>query len=505
MFCEKCGAELPKGAHFCDKCGANVEIGISHSVHNFNQKSEDSQKETRRIDESSNFLKKTISKPLEKSEPSKKISKKPVLAVIFVVIAFAIAASLSIIFLIIKPFNDTELTKYDSYTEEEFIKETGIEKEWESDYFYFNKDVKVELFYNSASDFNYATYIIDGDPDNPTDEQKQFSIMGLRLGTNYEKAGVEKMLLNKGFQLAKKDSANLFSDFVANGPLYIFETPKQGKIYKRIAFYVSDKTGEITSKIRYDCLTVNHTVFDVSYILSLSGNEDNDSKEEYSGSKNNYDNAGPKLDNSLNNDIYSIESINPDEEKRELYILPDSNKYLLTTKDLEGLSPQELTYARNEIYARYGYVFQSPELNNYFAGKKWYYPNSNVNQSALSKLEQQNADFIRQYQDSTGKQYIPNGKETENRNETKNSNIGYSDNELINMARKFYEKTTGHRAPSIIEIDSVTGNNVNIHLYEFIGEPGEEHISTTDWYSVDRYTGKGTNVIGDQIDLTKEF
>ncbi|MBQ8667832.1 MAG: YARHG domain-containing protein [Lachnospiraceae bacterium] len=88
------------------------------------------------------------------------------------------------------------------------------------------------------------------------------------------------------------------------------------------------------------------------------------------------------------------------------YILPYSSDILLTEDDLDGLTAQELTYARNEIYARHGYVFKSAELNNYFYSRDWYYPDSSFN-GKLSDLEQKNANFISNYQDEYGLTYKP--------------------------------------------------------------------------------------------------
>ena len=70
-----------------------------------------------------------------------------------------------------------------------------------------------------------------------------------------------------------------------------------------------------------------------------------------------------------------------------------------------GLTAQELTYARNEIYARYGYVFDSKELNDYFATKSWYTVNSAATDDSLSDLEKKNAEFIRIYQENNQLKY----------------------------------------------------------------------------------------------------
>lgn len=87
------------------------------------------------------------------------------------------------------------------------------------------------------------------------------------------------------------------------------------------------------------------------------------------------------------------------------YILPTSNSAELTDADLSGLTAQELTYARNEIYARYGYVFDSKELNDYFATKSWYTVNSAATDDSLSDLEKKNAEFIRTYQENNQLKY----------------------------------------------------------------------------------------------------
>lgn len=82
----------------------------------------------------------------------------------------------------------------------------------------------------------------------------------------------------------------------------------------------------------------------------------------------------------------------------EGYIIANSDSVELTSADLEDLTAQELTYARNEIYARHGYVFQSSELNEYFATKSWYTADESFEATGLSELELKNAETIGTYQ-----------------------------------------------------------------------------------------------------------
>lgn len=84
---------------------------------------------------------------------------------------------------------------------------------------------------------------------------------------------------------------------------------------------------------------------------------------------------------------------------------------------------------------------------------------------------------------------------------------GYSDAQLLEMAENFFRSEHGF-VPAHVEIDSEKGNEVLIWLYdkdEFMN--GENEIvgsaHTGDWYTVDRMTGKGENVLLEEIDLTK--
>lgn len=94
-------------------------------------------------------------------------------------------------------------------------------------------------------------------------------------------------------------------------------------------------------------------------------------------------------------------------EDSDGYILPNSDSKKLTKADLEGLTAQQLTYAKNEIYARYGRTFKSSELQDYFNGKDWYEPNEDFKDEDLSKKEADNAEFIATYQKDNDLEYKP--------------------------------------------------------------------------------------------------
>lgn len=92
----------------------------------------------------------------------------------------------------------------------------------------------------------------------------------------------------------------------------------------------------------------------------------------------------------------------PVQEQESEYILPNSAEKLLTESDIQGLSLRELNYAKNEIYARHGRMFNSPELQNYFNSKQWYKGrysaedfDANYSASLLSNTEKKNTELLR--------------------------------------------------------------------------------------------------------------
>lgn len=60
--------------------------------------------------------------------------------------------------------------------------------------------------------------------------------------------------------------------------------------------------------------------------------------------------------------------------KDNYFIIPDSSIRYLSEDDLIGLSKDQLEIARNEIYARHGYIFVSNEWKDFFVNEPWYTP-----------------------------------------------------------------------------------------------------------------------------------
>ncbi len=109
---------------------------------------------------------------------------------------------------------------------------------------------------------------------------------------------------------------------------------------------------------------------------------------------------------SVEGDYYLNDTLPEDDVDWIEYIIPHSSEAKVTKSDLKGLTAKELTYARNEIYARHGYVFSSKELNKYFRSTDWYVPIKSYD-GTLSSIEQRNVTFISNYQNKNGLTYKP--------------------------------------------------------------------------------------------------
>lgn len=82
------------------------------------------------------------------------------------------------------------------------------------------------------------------------------------------------------------------------------------------------------------------------------------------------------------------EAENPD-------IFPYSSDQPLSRVAVQNLSLQELSIARNEIYARHGYPFKSRALQDHFSGKPYYHRIDSSQEPRFSAIEEQNLWLIR--------------------------------------------------------------------------------------------------------------
>jgi len=102
---------------------------------------------------------------------------------------------------------------------------------------------------------------------------------------------------------------------------------------------------------------------------------------------------------------------NPDASVPEdvKYILPDSDRRLVSVDELRGLTLHQLYFARNEIFARHGFDFATPLLRYYFGDRFWYQRREGFKSPSLSEIEKANIAAIQQVEAEKGGPFAPHG------------------------------------------------------------------------------------------------
>lgn len=88
------------------------------------------------------------------------------------------------------------------------------------------------------------------------------------------------------------------------------------------------------------------------------------------------------------------------------FIFPQSSTKYLSQSQVSSLSDYQLGIARNEIYARHGYIFKLDRFKSYFESQSWYVPRySEVSSISLNEIETYNVALIKAEEDSRGIQW----------------------------------------------------------------------------------------------------
>ncbi len=87
------------------------------------------------------------------------------------------------------------------------------------------------------------------------------------------------------------------------------------------------------------------------------------------------------------------------------FLIPDSDTRYISSSELSGFSYDDCQLAINEIYARHGRKFVTPEIQAYFNSQSWYTPTieaANFDNSMLSDVERANVETIVAYETAMG-------------------------------------------------------------------------------------------------------
>ena len=77
---------------------------------------------------------------------------------------------------------------------------------------------------------------------------------------------------------------------------------------------------------------------------------------------------------------------------------PEASERKLTYDDVSRLNKFELKIMRNEIFARYGYIFKTQDMKSHFSTQRWYQPLYADVTNRLSRLEKENVEYIRNFE-----------------------------------------------------------------------------------------------------------
>jgi hypothetical protein len=95
----------------------------------------------------------------------------------------------------------------------------------------------------------------------------------------------------------------------------------------------------------------------------------------------------------INSPVF-FSTVNNDLPVTSEYILPDSDIRRLSRSEIEYLTLEELSLARNEIFARHGRIFKTDSLQIYFDRKPWYNPDPYYDDT-LGSIERYNVNLIK--------------------------------------------------------------------------------------------------------------
>lgn len=102
-------------------------------------------------------------------------------------------------------------------------------------------------------------------------------------------------------------------------------------------------------------------------------------------------------------DTQEIEKTPNMQEDLSEYIFPDSDKRYLTEDEVRRVEIDDLFIGRNEIFARYGYIFNDADLQQYFEATSWYRGTVTAEQfnsdAVFNDFEKKNVQLIKKVED----------------------------------------------------------------------------------------------------------
>ena len=136
----------------------------------------------------------------------------------------------------------------------------------------------------------------------------------------------------------------------------------------------------------------------IIFVFSGNSSSSNGSKESMKTEKNKIENNQQSLPETEKRNELSQNQTRQNNTYGVPGVYPESSLRELSVNELLGYSKSQLRLMRNEIYARHGRKFESPDLINYFNSQSWYTPlfSDNEVQYMLTNIEKKNIITIQQ-------------------------------------------------------------------------------------------------------------
>ena len=244
--------------------------------------------------------------------------------------------------------------------------------------------------------------ITDADGDGSIDmiavsAENKYNILGLQYGENYS-------------DISKKISSDYKVSEIEDGGNGITYA-KNDDYYLRIKYQNSEITEIVFTKNDPEIIgeeseddgslgeTSDNSDTDESDASDFWSDSDSDAGSDDAG--NNDEDDSDKSSTETKTDDKPDLSAELEYDEHDDYILDSSDSRYVKKSEVSKMSKKKLRLARNEIFARHGYIFDSADLNKYFNDKNWYIPSikpSEWSDSLLNKYEKKNIALIKKYE-----------------------------------------------------------------------------------------------------------
>ena len=154
------------------------------------------------------------------------------------------------------------------------------------------------------------------------------------------------------------------------------------------------------------------------------------------------------------------------------FLMPDSHTRELTQEDIIAFSLEDINLAKNEIFARHGYTFDTESIQHYFDFQSWYKKDPDYD-GELSEVEASNVNFL----------------------EISEKNFGSTNNEDL----------ATEKLKLAAYIESVNKISMEQVEYSLLHRPSYEELEFTDLYSFAPMTEENILIETDKNSFIKEI